>query len=363
MTTPDTFQQINRTFVRWKNRTYSYFGGCDYFRLASHRRVTLALRMGVRKHGLNLAASRLTTGNHVIYEELEAALANFFGTPAAALVPTGYAACAIAAQALQGRFSRVLIDEKAHSSLREASRQFRCPVEPFQHRDAADLARLLARGGAGDKPIVLTDGLFSHSGEAAPLAQYLQRLPARGMILLDDAHGAGILGEKGRGTPEYAGVSRERIVQTISLSKAFGTYGGAILGARALRDKILLTSSMFAGSTPLPPPLACAALQALDMVRNEPRLRQRLERNIQQFKSALREQGFPVPVAPSPIIPFHPSTPAEAGALRERLLARKIYPCFIEYPGGPEGGYFRFALSSEHSEEQLDDLLKALTAD
>ena len=99
------------------------------------------------------------------------------------------------------------------------------------------------------------------------------------------------------------------------------------------------------------------------MVRNEPRLRQRLERNIQQFKAALREQGFPVPVAPTPIIPFHPSTPAETGALRERLLARKIYPCFIEYPGGPEGGYFRFALSSEHSEEQLDDLLKALTAD
>jgi 7-keto-8-aminopelargonate synthetase-like enzyme len=361
MSNPDTFQQVNRTFVLWKNRAYSYFGGCDYFRLASHRRVTLAMRTGVRKYGLNVAASRRTTGNHVIYEQLEAALADFFDTPAAALVPSGYAACAIAAQALQGGFSRVLLDEKAHSSLREAGRQFSRPVETFPHRDAAGLARLLARGGARDKPIVLTDGLFSHSGETAPLAQYLRRLPACGMILVDDAHGAGILGEQGRGTPEYAGVSRERIVQTISLSKAFGAYGGAVLGGRALREKIMRTSSMYAGSTPLPPPLAAAALEALGMVRSQPRLRWRLERNIQQVRSALREQGFPVSAAPTPIIAFHPSTAAEAGALRERLLSRKIYPCFIDYPGGPEGGYFRFAISSEHTREQLDDLLKALT--
>ncbi|MGD0411948.1 MAG: pyridoxal phosphate-dependent aminotransferase family protein [Verrucomicrobiota bacterium] len=363
MTPTDTFQQINRTFVLWKGRAYSYFGGCDYFRLASHRRVTLALRTGLRKYGLNVAASRRTTGNHVIYEQLEAALADFFDAPAATLVFSGYAACAIAAQALQGGFTRVLMDEKAHSSLREASRQFRCRVEPFPHRDAGGLARLLARGGSRDKPIVLTDGLFSHSGEAAPLAQYLQRLPARGMILVDDAHGAGILGEKGRGAPEYAGVSRERIVQTLSLSKAFGTYGGAILGDRALREKIMRTSSMFAGSTPLPPPLAAAALEALDMVRSQPSLRWRLERNVQQVKSALREQGFPVSAAPTPILAFHPSTPAEAGALRERLLSRKIYPCFIEYPGGPETGYFRFAISSEHTREQLNNLLSALTAD
>jgi 7-keto-8-aminopelargonate synthetase-like enzyme len=363
MSPPDTFQQINRTFVLWKGRAYSYFGGCDYFRLASHRRVTLALRRGVRKYGLNVAASRLTTGNHALYEQLEAALADFFGTPAAILVPSGYAACAIAAQGLQGGFSRVLMDEKAHSSLREAGRQFRGPVETFPHRDAAGLARLLARGGGRDKPIVLTDGLFAHSGETAPLAQYLQCLPARGMILVDDAHGAGILGEKGRGTPEYAGVSRERIVQTISLSKAFGVFGGAILGARALREQIMRTSSMFAGSTPLPPPLAAAALEALEMVRSQPRLRWRLERNVQQVKSALREQGFPVSAAPTPILAFHPATPAEAGVLRERLLSRKIFPCFIEYPGGPETGYFRFAISSEHTREQLNNLLKALTAD
>jgi 7-keto-8-aminopelargonate synthetase-like enzyme len=359
----DTLQQVNRTYVRWKNRTCTYFGGCDYFRLASHRLAFAAMRSGLRKYGLNVAASRLTTGNHALYEELEAALADFFDTPAATLVSNGYAAPAVAAQALQGSFSRVLIDEKAHPSLQDASRQFRCLVEPFQHRDAGDLARVLARGGAHDKPIVLTDGLFAHSGEVAPLAEYLRRLPAHGMILVDDAHGAGILGEKGRGTPEYAGVARERILQTISLSKAFGAFGGAILGARALREKIMRSSPMFAGSTPLPLPLAAVALRTLDMVRTDPRLRQRLERNIQQVKSALRMQGFPVAAPPTPIIACHPATAEEAAALRERLLAHKIFPSFIAYPGGPDGGYFRFAISSEHSREQLNDLLKALTTD
>jgi len=363
MAFPDTLQQFDRTFVRWKNRPYAYFGGCDYFRLSSHKRVHAALRSALRKYGLNVAASRLTTGNHQIYGQLEAALADFFDTPAATLVSTGYAAAAIAAQALQGGFSRVLIDEKAHPSLHDASRFFRCLVEFFQHRDAGSLARVLARGGAHDKPIVLTDGLFSHSGEAAPLAQYLQILPPHGLILVDDAHGAGILGERGRGTPEYAGVSRERIIQTISLSKAFGAFGGAILGAPALREKIMRHSSMFAGSTPLPLPLAAVALQTLDMVRNDPRLRQRLERNIQQVKSALRMQGFPVPSAPAPIIPFLPATPQEAAALRRRLLSRSIFPSFIQYPGAPEAGYFRFAISSEHTGAQLNNLLKALTAE
>ena len=119
---------------------------------------------------------------------------------------------------------------------------------------------------------------------------------------------------------------------------------------------------MFAGSTPLPPPLAAAAIVALDMVRNDPGLRQRLERNCQRVRTGLREQGFPVTSVPSPIIVFHP-TVAEAGAMRERLLARKILPCFTEYPGAPEQGYLRFAISSEHSEEQLADFLKAITTD
>jgi len=363
MTELDTLQQVNRTAVRWRNRSLTYFGGCDYFRLASHRKVLLAIRAGLRRYGLNVAASRLTTGNHVVYEELEAALASFFEVPSATLVSNGYAAAPVAAQALQGRFNHVLLDEKSHPSLQEAGRQFRCPIVTFRHRDPQDLARLLGRRGVKDKPIVLTDGLFAHSGELAPLAQYLEQLPPHGVILVDDAHGAGILGPNGRGTPEYAGVSRDRIIQTISLSKAFGVFGGAILGEAQLHEGVLRGSPMFAGSTPLPPPLAAAALASLKIVRTEPRLRQRLERNIQYVRSALSQQGFPVSSAATPIVAFQPSSATKAEAMTRRLLARKVFPSLIKYPGAPEAGYFRFAIASEHTKQQLDALLKALTAD
>ncbi len=363
MSLPDTLQPIAPTFVRWKNQIYSYFGGCDYFRLTFHLRVGQALRAGMRDYGLNVAASRLTTGNHELYEQLEAALADFFDTPSATLVASGYAAGAVAAQALQGRFSRVLIDEKAHPSLQDACRFFGCPAQSFKHRDARDLARVLGRGGSRDKPIVLTDGVFSHSGEVAPLAVYLEILPAPGMILVDDAHGAGVLGGKGRGTPEHAGVSRKRIIQTLSLSKAFAAYGGAILGEEWLRENIVRHSAMFAGSTPVPLPLAAVALRTLEMVGNDPGLRRGLEKNVQHVRAALRQQGFPVAAAATPIVAVHPSTAEDVAALRQSLMARRIFPTFIQYPGGAEGGFFRFAISSEHSEEQLDSLLQALTVD
>jgi 7-keto-8-aminopelargonate synthetase-like enzyme len=363
MPEPVPLQQINRTYVRWKGRTLSYFGGCDYFRLASHPKLVAAVRTGLGDFGLNVAASRLTTGNNPIYAKLESALAKFFRAPSAVLVGNGYATNSIVAQALQGSVSRVVIDEKAHSSLRDASLHFRSPVQSFKHRDAGDLARVLSLADANDKPIVLTDGLFAHNGAVAPLADYAKLLPPLGLILLDDAHGAGVLGANGRGAIEFAGLPRHRVIQTITLSKAFGVYGGAILCEKTLREKIFRSSSMFAGSTPLPPALACAAVRAIEILRGDRSLRQRLKKNIQHVKDFLREKGFPVDAAPTPIIAFTPTSLAEAAHLRKRLLARNIFPSFIRYPGGPPQGYFRFALSSEHTAGQRQDLMEAITSD
>jgi 8-amino-7-oxononanoate synthase len=119
------------------------------------------------------------------------------------------------------------------------------------------------------KPLVLTDGLFSRDGELAPLAEYLKVLPTTGMILLDDAHAAGMIGATGKGTVEYAGVPRQRIIQTVTLSKAFGCYGGAILCGNAFRERILARSPMFAGATPVPLPLVNAALKSMELLRHD----------------------------------------------------------------------------------------------
>jgi 7-keto-8-aminopelargonate synthetase-like enzyme len=360
MTEPEALQQVRRTYVRWRGRALSYFGGCDYFRLASHPRVKAAWQTGLKKFGGNVAASRVTTGNHAVYAELEAALADFFGASAALLVSTGYMANSVAAQGLRGSFSRVLLDGKAHGSLQDAAPQFRCLIQPFKHADAADLAATLARTGAQNRPVLLTEGLFGQNGEIAPLDAYLRAMPAHGVVLLDDAHAAGVLGARGRGTPEHTGAGRERFIQTITLSKAFGVYGGAILTTRAWRQRIIESSLMFAGSTPLPPPLAYAALTALGLLRTDAGLRGRLEANVQHVKGRLLERGANVPNTPAPIIAWETSSPTMARTVRRRLLAAGVYPSFIHYQGGPAAGYFRFAISSEHTRQQLDDLLRAL---
>jgi 7-keto-8-aminopelargonate synthetase-like enzyme len=353
-------QQVDRTYVLLRGRKLSYFGGCDYFRLASHPAVHKALHDGLNQFGLNVAASRLTTGNHELYEKLERQLADFFAAQSAVLLSSGYVANLAAAQALAGDFSHVLIDDRAHGSLLDAARFFACPIVRFKHRDPADLQRVMTRLGRTVRPILLTEGMFSHDGEIAPLREYLQRLPTDGIILLDDSHGGGVLGKTGKGTLEQIGVSRQRIIQTITLSKAFGVYGGAILGTRALRSKVIQNSGLFVGNTPLPLPLANAALVALQVLKSDASLRQRLLRATNESKTTLRRVDFPVAETPSPIIAVLPRNERDAEALKKNLLAAKIHPPFIKYPGSPPNGYFRFALSSEHTRSQLDALLDVL---
>lgn len=359
---PPTLEHVHRAWVREAGRTLLYFGGCDYLRLSHHPAVRRAAQVAVRQVGLNVAASRLTTGNHRLYETLEHELAEFFGAEAAVLVSCGYLTNIVVAQALAGQFTQALVDARAHACLADAARFLDCPVLSFAHRDPKALAARVRRLGRKARVLVLTDGLFSHDGSVAPLRAYLAVLPKTATILVDDAHGAGVLGPQGRGTPEHEGVSRDRLIQTITLSKAFGAYGGAILGSHALREAILERSDVFAGNTPLPLPLTAAALAAVRLVRTEPGLRQRLHRNSAWVKQRLRTAGLDVPEHPGPIVSWQPRSGREAKRIAERLVAAGIYPSLIQYPGGPPNGYFRFAISSAHTRAQLARLVQALVA-
>ena len=355
-------EQLDRTYVRYRGRQLLYFGGCDYFRLASHPAILRATHDGVDQYGLNVAASRLTTGNHPLYEKLERALARFFGAESATVVSCGYVTNVVVAQALAGHFSHVLIDQFAHSGQVDAALFFDCPVLKFKHRDVEDLARVLGRCGKHARPILLTDGLFAHDGSVAPLKAYLKILPRDAMILVDDAHGAGILGDTGKGTPELENVSRQRVIQATTFSKAFGVYGGAILGANGLRDAIAKRSRLFVGNTPLPLPLVNAALCALEILKKDGRrLRQRLSDNTRHVRTALREAVCEVADTPGPIVSLNPRNKRETASLQRQLLTAGIYPPFIRYLGAPKDSYFRFAISSEHTRDQLDALVSALS--
>src|SRR5258706_8999100 len=349
MTVPRTLQQLDRTYVRCGQQKLSYFSGCDYYRLSSHPGVKNALKRGLDKYGLNVAASRLTTGDHVLYHELEKSLAGYFRAKSCVLAPTGYLSNVIVAQALSGNFSHALVDKASHPSLRAATQVLNCPVLEFEHRNPDDLERCISRCGPGTWILLLTDGMFSRNGGVAPLDQYKRRLPKDAWMLVDDAHGAGVLGETGRGTLEQTGVPRQQIIQTITLSKAFGVYGGAILGDPSLTKAILTRSHTFAASTPLPLPLIAASLESVKMLKSDATFRKRLAVNTAYVKIGLAPTGIISPELEGPIIMWAPRRSSEIGSLRNKLLKAKIYPPFIVYPGGPPLGYFRFVMSSEHT--------------
>jgi 7-keto-8-aminopelargonate synthetase-like enzyme len=362
MTEPEPLQQIDRTYVQFRGRKLSYFSGCDYFRLSSHPEVIAAVKDGLQKYGLNVAASRLTTGNHVLYQQLEEKLAEFFGAGSALLVSGGYVTNLIVAQALVGSFSHAIVDEKAHPSLWDAARLLDCPIVKLRHRDAQDLEQVVRRCGPGARLMLMTDGMFAHDGSLPPLAKYLKVLPKDAVILVDDAHGAGVLGKTGKGSVEHEGVIRKQIIQTITLSKAFGAYGGAILGTKILRKGIIEHSKMFLGGTPLPLPLANAVMKSVQILKRDRSLRERLVGNVKLVKEALCAAGQLSESTPGPIVPVIPCNARDATRLRQELLEAGIFPPFVKYATGPANGYFRFVISSEHNRGQLESLLDVLTA-
>jgi 7-keto-8-aminopelargonate synthetase-like enzyme len=361
MDAPPELRAVSPTEVRWRGRTLVLFGGCDYFRLSHHPLVRRAVAAGLREDGLNVAASRLTTGGHPLYAKLEQRLARFFRAESALVVSTGYVANAIAAQALAGQVSHVLMDESAHPSMADAAAQFGAPISAFAHAspDAlrAQLKRLRPR-----KPVVITDGMFAFNGTVAPLARYLAVLPKAAWLMVDDCHGAGVLGAHGRGSIEHEGIPRDRVIQTITLSKALGAYGGAVLAPVEVRDAILARSRMFIGSTPPPLPLMRAALASLEILSAGDSLRQRLHANAAWLRAALRSADIPAPDAPGPIVALTARTPEAAQRVRRALLREGIHPPFLRYPGAPPQGQFRFVISSAHTRRQLRQVADVLCA-
>ncbi len=350
----------NRVKLPGRRGEFLYFGGCDYYRLSHSSVVQQAVRDAVSTSGLNVAASRMTTGNSAALVRLETELAKRFNAPAALVLPTGYTANLAVGQALTGEFTHALVDERAHASLHDAAQFLGARVLKFRHRDPADVIQLVAKQRAGARFILLTDGVFATDGAIAPLDDYRRLLPRTAHLWVDDCHGIGILGQRGEGTHAELGLGRTQLTQTITFSKAFGAYGGGVLCSDALRQKIILRSHIFTGGTPLPPPFVAAIGIALKQL-NEPR-RQRYRMRIQAFKKSLRDLGFKVAPSPTPIVVIVPRNRRDCSALEQDLWKAGILPPRMNYPGGPAEDYFRFVISSEHTPNDLAKLLKVLQA-
>ncbi|HLK56898.1 MAG TPA: aminotransferase class I/II-fold pyridoxal phosphate-dependent enzyme, partial [Chthonomonadaceae bacterium] len=219
---------VGQTGVLYEGQEYTFFGGNDYHRFSRHPEVVAALAEAVQRYGINCAGSRITTANHPLYLELEAKVAAFLGAEAAAVVSAGYLSATVLMQAVAAQYDVLFLDEIAHACLVDAAYQSGKRILRFRHRDCVQLKwRMEQTLPTGQKPLLLTDGVFASTGALAPLQEYVALMEAYGgKVLVDDAHGVGVLGLTGKGTWEEAGIGRDAILQSGTLSKGLGGFGG-----------------------------------------------------------------------------------------------------------------------------------------
>ena len=355
---------LNRTCVLFEGRQYLFFGGNDYHRLASHPDVVAACRGQAEAGGLTCSGSRTTTGNHPLFEELEEKLAGFLGAERATLCADGYLSNTVVLEALAGKHHRVFLDSAAHVSMSGPARcLFPGRAHAFQHAEPDDLARQLhAHLQPGEKPLVLADGVAAADGGLGPLREYWEAVESSGgLLVVDDAHGMATVGPNGRGSPAEAGLPPDAFVQTATLSKALGAFGGLAAGPSWISERVLERSAAYVGSTPVPPPLAAAAIRSIRILQEHPEMIRGLRDRTATVRVRLNAMGFHAGSSPAPIISVTHGNAERNERLREILLSSGVYvPLIRDYPGSPPGGHFRLTLSSVHTDDHVERLLDAI---
>lgn len=342
-------------------RELLYFGGCGYLGLAHHPRVLAALAQGAARLGVSAGASRETTGNCVLYDQLERELALRFHCPSALLTPEGYTANFVAAQVLAREHTLALIDERSHASVFDAARAAGLRIEFWPHHDLAALERLTREHGR--QAVVACDGVQPSRGEIAPLRAMAELCGASEAALwVDDCHGVGVVGPSGRGSLEHEGVSGERVLLTATLSKALGCYGGFVAGPQRWIDAAREHSAAYIGSTPPPPPIAAAALVALELAFDDGTRLATLRSNCALLRTGFHALGLPTPRAELPVFAFALPHPEAMGALHEHLLAQGVFAPHVRYLGSPSGGNFRIVVNAEHTGAEIERLIHGLAS-
>jgi 8-amino-7-oxononanoate synthase len=335
----------------------------DYLGLANHPRVIAAMRQGVERWGAGAGAAHLVCGHFDAHQRLEDALAAFVGKPAALLFSTGYMANLGVVQALAGKDDTVFADKLNHASLNDAVLLSRAEMRRYRHNDVAHLAQMLEQPRTGRK-IVVTDAVFSMDGDIAPLPEILALCERHdAWLVVDDAHGFGVLGAQGRGTLSHFGLDSPRLILMGTLGKAAGVFGAFVAAEQVVVDTLVNRAHSYIYTTAAPPALAVALLESLEMIRQGDAPRAHLHRLVEQLRTGMA--GLPWRLMPSetPIQPLLVGDNAQAVALSEGLRARGIWVAAIRPPTVPAGtARLRITLSAAHSEADVQQLLEALHA-
>lgn len=342
-------------------KSYLSFCSNDYLGLANHPQLIGKLQQGAQSYGVGAGAAHLVSGHVAPHEQLEHELAAFVGKPAALLFSTGYMANLGVVQALVGRGDTVFADKLNHASLNDAMLLSRADVKRYQHCDMAQLAAMLAQTVSGRK-LICTDAVFSMDGDMAPLAKLLALCEVHdAWLLVDDAHGFGVLGCQGRGSLSHFGIASPRIIYMATLGKAAGVFGAFAAAEQVVIDTLINNARSYVYTTATPPALSVATLQSLRLIADGDELRAHLQDLIAQLREGLT--GLPWQLMPSStaIQPLLVGDNQAALDLSAGLRERGIWVAAIRPPTVPDGtARLRITLSAAHTVSDVTRLLEAL---
>ncbi|MFH2813399.1 8-amino-7-oxononanoate synthase [Enterobacter ludwigii] len=348
-------------FLTREGRQFCNFSSNDYLGLSQHPAIVRAWQQGAERFGVGSGGSGHVSGYTTAHQALEEALADWLGYPRALLFISGFAANQAVITALMGKDDRIVADRLSHASLLEAASLSPAQLRRFAHNDAAQLAGLLDKPCTGQQ-LVVTEGVFSMDGDSAPLRplhETAQRQNA--WLLVDDAHGIGVMGEEGRGSVHQQNVKPELLV--VTFGKGFGVSGAAVLCSESVADYLLQFARHLIYSTSMPPAQAVALSASLAVIRSAEgaERRARLAEHIRRFRLGLRHLPFQSTDSQSAIQPVMVGENGLALTLAQTLRERGIWVTAIRPPTVPPGtARLRLTLTAAHEAEDIEALLEAL---
>jgi 8-amino-7-oxononanoate synthase len=352
----------NRRVTLEGGRELVDFSSNDYLGLARHPALARALSASAARSGTGSGASHLVSGHGAEHERLEEELAAFTRRERALLFSSGYMANLAVMSALAGRGERVLLDRLCHASLIDGARLSGARLGRYPHLDAQAAADRLA-ADADHTALIATDGVFSMDGDLAPLPQLVRAArSASAWLIVDDAHGLGVVGASGRGVLEHFGLDAAAVPVLVgTLGKAFGSFGAFVAGDAGLIEFLIQKARTYIYTTALPQPLAAATRAALALAQAESWRRERVLALTAQFRKLALEARLPLAESATPIQPLVLGDAAAALAVQNELLEAGLWVVAIRPPTVPAGSArLRVTLSASHTEAQVEELVARL---
>jgi len=336
------------------------FSSNNYLSLANHPRLVEAAKQAMDTHGVGPAAVRTIAGTMDLHLELEQRLAAFKGAEAAVTFQSGFTANLATIPALVGKGDVIFSDELNHASIIDGCRLSRAEIVRFRHADPDDLRQQIAATSDYGRRLIITDGVFSMDGDIAPLPALADIAEALGILLMvDDAHGEGVLGNGGRGIVDHFDLHGKVDVEIGTLSKAFGVVGGVVAGKQTIVDWLRQRGRPFLFSSAMTVPDVAACIAAVDVLEESTELVDRLWSNAAYFKRGMNDLGFDTGESQTPIVPVMLGEAPLAQRFSKRLFEEGLFAMAIGFPTVPHGkARIRVMNSATHTHEDLDQALE-----